>query len=112
MTCVLSHPDDMSRIKELAGFANTFFSTVAPGLEAIYTDTAILGWFLSFHVSRGVRGTTMQAHATTCRKVLEWLESKVWDTTPPLKCACAGSPGTHDQFRCQARNATCAAGPL
>lgn len=75
--CSVARTDDISRIKEMAGFANTYFSAVTPGLEDIYTNTGVLGWFLSFQVSRGVRGTTINAHVTTCRKVLEWLESKV-----------------------------------
>lgn len=61
----------------MAGFANVYFSAVEPGLEAIYTNTAILGWYLSFQVSRKLSAITIQSHMNTCKKVLEWVDAEV-----------------------------------
>lgn len=61
----------------MAGFANIFYSEVEPGLEAIYTNTAVLGWFLSFQVDRKLSAVTISSHMNTCKKVLEWIEAEV-----------------------------------
>jgi hypothetical protein len=42
--------DDIKRIKEIAGFTHLFFPAVEPSLQSIYTNTAVLGWYLSFQV--------------------------------------------------------------
>jgi hypothetical protein len=73
----MSVADDIDHIKELAGFANIFYPDVEPGLVALYTNTAILGWFLSFQVGRKLKGKTIALHGVTARKVLEWIEAQV-----------------------------------
>lgn len=78
----------MRHIKEVAGFANIFFSDVPARLGAIYSNPYILAWFLSFQVGRKLKGKTIALHAVTGRKVLEWIEAKVRSSHRVLQTMC------------------------
>lgn len=78
--------DDIARLKEYAGFANTFFKCTELRLVPIFTDTSVLGYFFGYQIAKGLVGSTIGAHISVISKVLEWAVAEV--SLGALSCHC------------------------